>query len=73
MPSDSTSIPEAAGNAALYHDNPTDAQGLAENMYRILMDEGLRSTLSKRALARAPEFTWNKCVSKTIAAYDRLS
>lgn len=68
----STSIPEAAGNAALYHDEPTDAEQLADNMRQLLDDSDLCKTLSNRALARASEFTWKKCVTKTVAAYDRL-
>lgn len=71
--SNSTSIPEAAGDAALYHDEPTNAEHLAENIGRLLDDTSLCDELSKRALARAPEFTWKKCVTKTIEAYDRLN
>ena len=69
----STSIPEAAGDAALYHDPPTDAEQLADNMLKILEDSELCQGLSRRALERAKEFTWKKCVTKTVAAYDRLS
>ncbi len=70
--SNSTSIPEAAGDAALYQDDPIDVEALADNMQQLLDDSQLRATLSKRALARAPEFTWRKCVERTIAAYDRI-
>jgi glycosyltransferase involved in cell wall biosynthesis len=68
----STSIPEAAGDAALYHDEPTDAEPLADNIQKLLDDSALCKTLSERALTRALEFTWKKCVTKTVAAYDRL-
>ena len=70
--SDSTSIPEAAGNAALYH-APTDVEALADRMKQLLDDDQLREKLSAAALARSPEFTWKKCVTKTVEAYDRLT
>lgn len=69
----STSIPEAAGDAALYHDDPTNEEELAQQMQRLLDDTELCETLTRRALTRAPEFTWKRCVTKTIAAYDLLS
>ena len=71
--SNTTSIPEAAGDAALYYDDPMDATSLGENIRRLLEDSELREKLSQRALDRAPEFTWHKCVTKTVAAYDRLN
>lgn len=71
--SNSTSIPEAAGNAALYHDSPTDAESLADKIRQLLDDEDLCQKLSRIALQRSPEYTWNKCVTNTVAAYDRLN
>ena len=68
-----TSIPETAGNAALYHDNPRDAEQLADCIQKILEDTDLASELSRQALLRAPEFTWQKCVSKTVAVYDQFT
>lgn len=71
--SNSTSIPEAAGDAALYHDSPTDADDLADKIKQLLDNSCLCEKLSGVALARSPEYTWKKCVTKTVAAYDRLS
>ena len=70
--SSSTSIPEAAGNAAIYYDCPTDAEALSAKMRELLDSEELCRELSRTALERAPEYTWKKCVNKTIKAYDRL-
>jgi alpha-1,3-rhamnosyl/mannosyltransferase len=67
-----TSIPEAAGSAAIYHDDPRDYEELAVCMRQLLDDTELARELSRQALLRAPEFTWNKCVSKTISLYDML-
>ena len=71
--SSSTSIPEAAGDAALYHNDPKDAEQVAQQIQRLLDDPALRKDLSARALKRAPLFTWQQCVAKTVAAYDRLA
>ncbi len=68
----STSIPEAAGDAALYHEDPMDKEALAAQMQRLLDDEELGKTLTACALQRAPEFTWKRCVTKTVAAYDLI-
>lgn len=68
-----TSIPETAGDAALYHDNPRDAEQLADCIRKILEDGDLASELSRQALLRAPEFSWRKCVSQTVAVYDQFT
>lgn len=69
----STSIPEAAGDAALYHDRPTDAEELAAKMRELLDSETLCQNLSRVARKRAAAYTWTNCVQKTVEAYDRLN
>lgn len=69
----STSIPEAAGDAARYHQNPSDHEELAEQLQTLLDDQELRSELSRKGLQRIPRFSWNACVKKTIEAYDRIA
>ena len=68
-----TSIPETAGDAALYHDRPRDTEQLADCMRRLLEDVDLARELSRQALLRAPEFSWQKCVSRTVALYDQVA
>ena len=66
--SDSTSLPEIAGEAAIYFD-PTDVGGIADAIVRLLRDEELREHLASAGLARAARFTWSEAAQGTIAAY----
>ena len=68
-----TSIPEAAGNAALYHHQPTNAEELAHCMGKVLHDTELAGHLSRTSLERAARFTWRACVRNSIAIYNELN
>jgi glycosyltransferase involved in cell wall biosynthesis len=63
-----SSLPEVAGNAALFVD-PDDVPGLAEALGRLEADAGLRSRLSDAGRARAAGFTWERTASETVAVY----
>ncbi len=67
-----TSMPEIAGDAALII-NPEDTQAIADAMYKLLSDAGLRGELSARGLERAKEFTWRETARKTAVLYQSLS
>lgn len=67
-----SSLPEVVGEAGLQV-APADVDALAEAMLRIATDPELRAGLSVRALARASEFTWQRCVDETAAAYRRAA
>lgn len=68
-----TSIPEAAGDAALYVERATDHESFADRLTELLHNSTLRSDLAGNALRRAPQFSWEACASKTLAAYDRVA
>jgi glycosyltransferase involved in cell wall biosynthesis len=68
-----TSIPEAAGPAALYYDPPDDFESLADRTESVLQDRQLATQLSSHALQRAREFSWDRCVRQTLQLYDRLN
>jgi len=53
------SLPEVAGDAALMVD-PQDGINMADAMYRVLTDGGLRKELRWRGLERARSFTWRR-------------
>ena len=55
--SNTTSLPEVAGDAALLVD-PTSVEQIAEGMERILGDTSLRQTFREKGLAKAVQFTW---------------
>ncbi len=57
---------ETGGDAALRVDTQ-DVTGLADAMYRLLTDSGLRRELCERGLRRAAEFTWDR-TAETISA-----
>jgi glycosyltransferase involved in cell wall biosynthesis len=60
-----SSLPEVAGDAALMVD-PYDAVNLAEVMYRVLTDEGVRRGLRRRGLERVATFSW-RATAETIS------
>jgi glycosyltransferase involved in cell wall biosynthesis len=66
-----SSLPEIAGEAALLV-NPTEVEAIAEGMIRLCKDETLRSTLTRRGLARAGEFTRRKFGERLVEFYNKL-
>ncbi len=63
--SDTTSLPEVAGDAALYC-SPTDVDGLAENMRRLAEDPALRADLARRGRERAAGFRWRDVARRIV-------
>lgn len=66
--SNTSSLPEVAGDAALTVD-PLDAGALSAALMRVLSDDGLRRDLRTRALARAAQFTWRRTADESIETY----
>lgn len=64
-------LPEVAGNAGLIVD-PFNPAEMAEALERLWSDSAFHSELVRRSLARAAEFTWNRCARETLAALNRL-
>jgi len=69
--SNSSSLPEVAGEAALLVD-PHDEEGLAEAMRRALEDEGARRRMIARGLERAAGFTWERAARQLLAAFEAV-
>ncbi len=59
-----TSLPEVAGDAALLVD-PYEVDSLADGLKQLLTDGALRLTLSRRGLARASSYTWERTAKAT--------
>jgi glycosyltransferase involved in cell wall biosynthesis len=59
-----TSIPEIAGDAALYVD-PKDPKEIARAMARLADDAALRDSLRQKGFVRAKEFSWDKTAERT--------
>ncbi|MEI7891233.1 MAG: glycosyltransferase family 1 protein [bacterium] len=62
---DNSSLPEVAGNAALYF-KTGDSSDLAVQLERVLGDEALRQRLISAGRLRAQEFSWSKCAKQTL-------
>ncbi|MBN1427533.1 MAG: glycosyltransferase family 4 protein [Anaerolineae bacterium] len=63
--SNTSSLPELVGDAALTID-PLDVNGLADALRRLLIDEELRQTLTKRGFQRVRLFSWEACAQATL-------
>lgn len=64
LSSNSSSLPEAAGDAAILLD-PLDTSAWAEALHRITLDWALRETLREKGLAHAARFRWHRCAQET--------
>lgn len=62
------SIPEVAGQAAIYVKDPKNIDEIAQVIYNVLTSENLRQDLIKRGLEQAKKFSWKKCARKTLNA-----
>ena len=58
--SNTSSMPEVAGDAALIIEDPTNYRSIAEQMTRIYKDEMLRNKLVENTTAQANKYTWEK-------------
>lgn len=66
--SNAASLPEVVGDAALLVD-PADVDALTAAILRVLTDTALRDALRTRGLARARQFSWERCARETLAVY----
>jgi glycosyltransferase involved in cell wall biosynthesis len=68
--SNTTSLPEVAGSAALYFD-PEDTGAIADAIARLLTDGELRERLAVAGREQAVRFTWERAAAGTLASYER--
>jgi len=69
--SNSTSLPEVAGDAALLVD-PENVEALGEALQRLMADPALRATLCAKGFERAKGFTWDRSARMTMNLYREL-
>ncbi len=69
--SNTTSLPEVAGNAALLVD-PLSVDAIAHAMSQLASDQLLCDSLIDAGVRRAREFTWQQTARKTWAVYERF-
>ena len=69
--SNSSSLPEVAGDAALLVD-PRNIEQWSAELTRLLEDARLRADLSERGRARALTFSWDRTAAETVVVYQRV-
>ncbi len=70
--SNCSSMPEIAGDAGLLVD-PYSPESIACAMRQIGDNSALRASLGAAGLARAKQFTWERCARETLAAYRQFA
>jgi alpha-1,3-rhamnosyl/mannosyltransferase len=69
--SNSSSIPEVAGDAAWLLD-PLNVKEIAEAMYTIANDKTLANDFVNKGISRVKKFSWDLCAQKTFKIYEKL-
>lgn len=69
--SDRASLPEVAGDAALFFD-PTNISEMSETLARAAGDRGLRETLREKGRQNAARFSWDRTAAETLDVYRRV-
>ncbi len=69
--SNTSSLPEVGGDAALYAD-PQDVEGIAAQCTRAVEDEALRRELIEKGRARARQFTWRRAAEAVLKVYEEV-
>lgn len=70
--SNSSSLPEVVGNAALLV-NPYDEADLAQAIWKLANDVTLRAQLRQAGIQQARQFTWPAAAEKTLAIYRAIA
>jgi len=70
--SNTSSLPEVVGDAGVMVD-PYDDKTLADEMHRILSNNGFKTELSKKSLERAELFSWRQTAKETWKVYEEVS
>ena len=67
--SNTSSLPEVAGEAAIYFD-PTDKLSILNSIQKVIYNDKLRKQLINKGIERVKEFTWEKTADKTKKIYE---
>ena len=71
--SQSSSLPEVVGDAALTIENPLDSDALATQLDRIVFDTETAKKCSDAGLIQSRKFTWDKSSDCVMKIYKELS
>ena len=70
--SNAASLPEVVGDSALLAD-PEDTIAIAYGLCRLHEDAALRDRLSRKGIARAAQFTWEKSAEQLYRVYQEIA
>jgi glycosyltransferase involved in cell wall biosynthesis len=70
--SDSSSLPEVAGDAALMVD-PLDMEGMADGISQIVDNQVLRQQLRQNGFANVARFSWSETALNTLSTLERAA
>lgn len=66
------SLPEVAGNAALYIENPRDINALSKMLTRLFLDDVLVKALRWKGRTQAKAFSWEKTAQTTFEVFLKM-
>jgi len=66
-----SSMPEVAGNAALYVD-PYDSEAIAEKMELLVKNMVLSKELKQKGVKQAKKFNWHRTAEQTLSVYEEV-
>jgi glycosyltransferase involved in cell wall biosynthesis len=69
--SNTGSIPEVAGDAAIYFD-ASEPGSIRQTLETTLFNQDLLEDLKKRGLERQSMFSWDRCADETLRVYKSL-
>jgi glycosyltransferase involved in cell wall biosynthesis len=69
--SNTSSMPEVAGDAAIYCD-PADVSSISTALVKVISSPVTRALLIEKGKARAREFSWERCAAETYSVYRAL-
>jgi len=67
----SSSLPEVAGDAALWFD-PLSVEDLTAALFRTLTDEELRNDLVGRGVEQIQRFSWARCAAEVMQVLEEV-
>ncbi len=70
--SSSSSLPEVAGNAAVFFD-PASSESIAETLLQLLADDDRLFAMKREGIERAARFSWDNTAARTLDLYRNLS
>ena len=71
MCSNTSSLPEVAGNAAITFD-PNKPEEISKSIHMVMNDENLRMQMRTRGLERAQHLSWRRTADTTWMVYEGI-